>query len=65
VFFGKDVSGVAFATDVKNVDLLVFMNSFTDSVLADIGVAHILVAGCLGPVDGALVVVIDGGWRRW
>ena len=58
--FGEEVGGVDLAGDVGDGDPAVGMN-FADLVLPEIDVLDPLVGDRGGPVDGALIVVVDSG----
>ena len=57
-FLGEDVTWVDCARDVVHVDLL-RLDAITDGAVFETDVAHALGGGTLGPVNGALVVVVE------
>ena len=56
-FFGEDVAWVDGTWDVVEVHLLC-LDAVADGAVLEADVTHALGGGSLGPVDGALVVVI-------
>ena len=63
MFFREQVTGIAFARDMLEFDVL-FAHSIETSHLSDVEMAESFgreITGA-GPVDGTLVVIVDWRW---
>ena len=59
-FFVKDATWIDGIRDVVDVHLLC-LDAVADGAVLEVDVAHALGGGALGPVDGALVIVVQTG----
>ena len=64
MFLCKQICWIGFTTNVMDGDFLVFIDSFSDVILANVVMMHAFHAGCVTPDDGGLVVIVYWSGQR-
>ena len=61
VFFCKHVGGIAFASDMFDLDER-FLYIFANGIFANLNIAEAFGRHIVGPLDGGGIIIVDSDW---